>query len=62
MLKSFKFRRIIKEEQKAQEAHAPKAGVQAPDFTLYDPNGEHPISLSELVGERPVALVFGSFT
>lgn len=62
MLKNLKFRRAMREEQKAQEKYAPKIGEQAPDFTLYDPNGEQAVTLSELVGEKPIALVFGSFT
>ena len=62
MLKNIKFIRAMKEEQRAQEALAPKVGEVAPDFTLYDPNGMQAVTLSELVGEQPVALVFGSFT
>jgi hypothetical protein len=62
MLKTLKFRRAMREEQKAQEAHAPKTGDLAPDFTLYDPQGEQAVTLSELFGGKPVALVFGSFT
>ena len=34
-----------------------EAGAQAPDFTLSDQNGEE-LTLSELVAEGPVALVF----
>jgi peroxiredoxin len=41
---------------------APKAGDEAPDFELCDTNGENPVRLSSFRGERPVALVFGSFT
>jgi hypothetical protein len=41
---------------------APKAGDVAPDFQLYDLNGENPVRLSIYRGQKPVALVFGSFT
>ncbi|MBT3603535.1 MAG: hypothetical protein HOE48_25370 [Candidatus Latescibacteria bacterium] len=41
---------------------APKKGDLAPDFKLSDANGENPICLSNLCKEKPVALVFGSFT
>jgi hypothetical protein len=41
---------------------APKTGTLAPDFELHDANGENPIRLSNLCKEKPVALVFGSFT
>ena len=41
---------------------APKAGDVAPDFQLYDLNGENPVRLSDFRGQSPVALVFGSFT
>jgi peroxiredoxin len=62
MLKNFRIRQEFREEQRAQEALAPKVGEAAPDFTLYDPSGEQAVTLSELVGKKPVALVFGSFT
>ena len=41
---------------------APRAGEIAPDFELHDAKGASLISLSQYRGERPVALVFGSFT
>ena len=41
---------------------APKEGDEAPDFELYDVNGENPVRLSDFRGKMPVALVFGSFT
>ena len=47
------------------EKHGPlaaKEGEAAPDFTLHDPKGENPVTLSQFQGETPVALVFGSFT
>ena len=48
--------------QERHDATAPKVGDPAPDFALRDADGENPVRLSEIVGDRPVALVFGSFT
>jgi peroxiredoxin len=48
--------------QKKYEASAPKVGDTAPDFELYDINGQNPIRLSDFRHRKPVALVFGSFT
>ncbi len=55
----------IKESRDWHERYgplAPKAGDIAPDFQLLDTNGENPIRLSDFRGQKPVALVFGSFT
>lgn len=41
---------------------APRPGDEAPDFDLCDSTGENPVRLSRFRGDRPVALVFGSFT
>ena len=41
---------------------APKLGDLAPDFELRDVDGENPLRLSNLIGRKPIALVFGSFT
>jgi len=48
--------------QKQHDALAPKPGAVAPDFELYDVTGENPIRLSDFIGQKPVALVIGSFT
>ena len=48
--------------QLEHDARAPKVGDMAPDFELTDVTGEHRVRLSQFRGERPVALVFGSFT
>ncbi|MBC8402507.1 MAG: hypothetical protein H8E14_13540 [Candidatus Marinimicrobia bacterium] len=48
--------------QKQHDAQAPKPGAVAPDFELLDVAGENPIRLSDFIGQKPVALVFGSFT
>ena len=37
-------------------------GDRAPDFELPTIVGDHTIRLAELLAERPVALVFGSYT
>jgi hypothetical protein len=34
----------------------------APDFELRDVDGENPIRLSEIIGTKPVGLIFGSFS
>lgn len=41
---------------------APKAGELAPDFQLSDVTGETSVRLSDFCGQKPVALVFGSYT
>jgi peroxiredoxin len=56
------FRRSLMSAQKALDAKAPRAGDLAPDFTLTDSGGTETVSLSDFRGEKPVALVFGSFT
>jgi hypothetical protein len=48
--------------QEEHDARAPKRGDEAPDFELRDAAGEKPVRLSSLLGDKPVALVFGSFT
>jgi hypothetical protein len=48
--------------QARYNAQAPKAGELAPDFTLSDATGANQVQLSSFQGEKPVALVFGSFT
>jgi Iodothyronine deiodinase/EF hand len=40
----------------------PALGTPAPDFTLKTVGGEQEITLSKLVGPKPVVLVFGNFT
>lgn len=40
----------------------PDLDEKAPDFTLPTHDGESQVTLSKLVGEKPVVLVFGSFT
>jgi len=44
------------------DRRSPKVGDLAPDFELADSEGANSIRLSTFRGERPVALVFGSYT
>lgn len=48
--------------QQRYDAEAPRAGDLAPDFELRDADGVNPICLYDYRGEKPVVLVFGSFT
>ncbi len=48
--------------QEEYDPLAPKVGDQAPDFELYDIKGELPVRLADFKGQKPVALIFGSFT
>ena len=48
--------------QKKYDDQAPKVGDLAPDFELFDTNGEDSVRLSDFRGQKPVALVFGSFS
>lgn len=41
---------------------APRAGSAAPDFTLATPDGRKQITRSKFHADRPLVLVFGSFT
>ena len=41
---------------------APKVGDEAPDFSLPTLDGKQTVKLSQHQGDRPVVLVFGSFT
>ncbi len=42
--------------------NTPGKGDLAPDFELYDVQGKNTVRLSTFRGNKPVALVFGSFT
>lgn len=48
--------------QNHYDQNAPKKGDLAPDFKLSDVNGENSVQLSDFSNQRPVVLVFGSFT
>ncbi len=62
MLKSIRLMRDHRAWQQKYEANAPKEGDLAPDFELYDMRNEQPVRLSDFKGEKPVALIFGSYT
>jgi peroxiredoxin len=66
IVKEFKFnigfRKSLIPAQKALNSKAPRTGDPAPDFTLYDIEGKGSVTLSDFQGNKPVALVFGSFT
>lgn len=40
----------------------PKLGAVAPDFTLKTQDGKQTLTLSDFRGDKPVVLIFGSFT
>ena len=48
--------------QQKYDLDAPKIGDLAPDFELYDVQGEDSVRLSDFRHMKPVALIFGSFT
>lgn len=62
MLDAIRSRRQFRALQERLDATAPKAGDIAPDFELRDANGENPVRLSAFRGQKPLALIFGSFT
>jgi hypothetical protein len=62
MLNMIRFQRKARARQEQLEALAPKAGDMAPDFELCDVDGQSPIRLSDFRDQKPVALIFGSFT
>ena len=62
MFETFQNRDEALDWLKENDPRAPKVGDLAPDFELSDTNGENPVRLSQICTEKPVALVFGSFT
>jgi peroxiredoxin len=62
MTKTIKNRKEAVAWQDHYDPLAPKAGDMAPDFELFDATGEESVRLSDFQGNRPVVLVFGSFT
>ena len=62
MLTTIHYIKKEKAWQKKYDANAPTVGDLAPDFELADVSGEQQVRLSDLQGQKPVALVFGSFT
>jgi Ca2+-binding EF-hand superfamily protein/thiol-disulfide isomerase/thioredoxin len=43
-------------------SEGPRVGDSAPDFTLKTIDGQETVTLSKLIGPKPVVLVFGNFT
>jgi hypothetical protein len=62
MFKAFKARNETRRWQNKYDPLAPKVGDVAPDFELYDVNGENPIRISDYRDKKPVGLIFGSYT
>ncbi len=62
MFKTIRYRRQHKNWQEQYDALAPKVGDIAPDFELRDVNGNNPFRLSNSIGKKPIALIFGSYT
>ena len=62
MFDMIRYRRASESWQKEYNALAPKIGEVAPDFQLLDVDGGNPVRLSDLRGQKPVALIFGSYT
>ena len=58
----FRYRKREMARQKKLDQKAPKVGDLAPDFTLSDVSDEYSVTLSDFRGEKPVVLVFGSYT
>ena len=48
--------------QKTNNPNVPQVGELAPDFELTDVHGQDIVRLSDFRGNRPVVLLFGSFT
>ena len=62
MIKPLRLIRAYRAWQREYDAKAPREGDLAPDFELFDVNGKNPVRLSDFRGEKPVALIFGSYT
>ena len=62
MLNTLRYRQQHKAWQKKYGPRAPKVGDIAPDFELSDINGKNPVRLSDFRNQKPVALIFGSYT
>ena len=52
----------LAQDNPALRSDGPAVGQPAPDFTLARLGSEGTVTLSELSGDRPTVLVFGSYT
>lgn len=59
---TLRFRRQTMAWQHRYEPNVPQVGEMAINFTLSDPEGSRTVTLSQFIGQKPVALIFGSFT
>ncbi len=59
---TIKTRKEFQAWQEKFDPLAPKVGDMAPGFELHDASGETPVRLSEFRDQKPVALIFGSYT
>ena len=62
MLKAIQSIKDHRAWQQRYDTNAPKVGDYAPDFELYDIRNEQSVRLSDFKDEKPVALIFGSYT
>jgi hypothetical protein len=61
-LDTFKGRKEAMARQKEGEKFAPKVGEESPDFKLADTDGKNEVVLKQVCKEKPVVLIFGSYT
>ena len=55
-------RRDMSRRGRQRQDDAPRIGDIAPVFTLQSPDGESETDISQFQGEKPVILIFGSYT
>ncbi|MBT3311939.1 MAG: redoxin domain-containing protein [Desulfobacterales bacterium] len=60
--RSIKYIKIERAWQKKYNRLAPVKGDLAPDFELFDIEGKESVRLSDFQGDKPVVLIFGSYT
>ena len=62
MLDALRTRQKLKAQLEEADARAPRVGDVAPDFELVGVDGQATVRLSSYHGQKPVALIFGSYT
>ena len=60
--KTVHYKKKISAWQQKYDVTAPRAGDLAPDFELLDVTGRISVRLSDFRAQKPVVLIFGSFT